>query len=206
MQLPRPCKLCGGPEDQQGKGSDHHGSQQPHTQPRRHSQGKILPMSYLTRRTGVEVRPSECQEEQHPCRAQAPLGRQGKCEEEGRPPSHTPQKRCASLAWLQGSCVPSFSRPGKSHIQKKIPEGSSRAPQQTKDPADSPWGAQLGSCSLPEPPLPTFPLLSIYYYYDVQVVLQQKPPALLWPHSSSPTSCSCLKTLLQPRGVVESKA
>lgn len=122
---------------------------------------------------GVGVRPSECQEEQsaHAEPRHPYVGRGSERKKGDPPPSHTPQKRCASPVWLQGSCIPSSSRPGK---RKKNPESSSRAPQQIEDPTDTPWGARLGSHSLPKP---TSPLLSIYYYYDVQVLLHQKPPS-----------------------------
>lgn len=84
--------------------------------------------------------------------------------------------------------------------KRKTQKDSARAPQQVQEPADSPWGAQLSSCSQPKPLLSGFPLLSIYYYYYVQVVLHQKtlsPPlsALqLQPHV-------CLSALLVPQNL-----
>jgi len=54
IQLPRRQGATGWPEDQRGRGSHHHGSQQPHARsPRGTSWGKTLPESYLTQGLGL---------------------------------------------------------------------------------------------------------------------------------------------------------
>lgn len=112
------------------------------------------------------------------------------------------------LLWDCGEAASLLPPPQAQAVYKrKTQKDSARALQQVQEPADSPAQLLLSA----EAPSSGFPLLSIYYYYYVQVVLHQKTPSPpLSPCSSSPTAapqpCLFLKMFLQPRGVVESKA
>lgn len=111
----------------------------------------------------------------------SPCGQAGREEAEGMlliPPA---QERCGSLVGLWRGCFPSSSTLGmrKSRTERAPPRAGSlqRAP-----------GSRPSPCSQTEP---LVPLLSIYYYYYVQVVLHQETPSPRVSPCSSNLSPAC---------------
>lgn len=123
---------------------------------------------------------------------------------------HTPGETCISCGTVE-RLHPFFLRPKPKPFTKEEPRRTQQGLHSRFRSLQTAPGEPSSALALSaETPSSGFPLLSIYYYYYVQVVLHQKTPSPpLSPCSSSPTSapqpCLCLKTFLQPRGVVESK-
>lgn len=70
------------------------------------------------------------------------------------PVLHAPGEMCISSGTVE-RLHPFFLHPRyEPFTREKNQKDSARAPQQVQEPADSPWGAQLSSCSQPKPPHP----------------------------------------------------
>lgn len=122
----------------------------------------------------------------------------------------TPGEMCISCGTAE-RLHPFFLRPRHKPFTKEKPRRTQQGLYSRFRTCKQPLGSPAQLLLSAKAPSSGFPLLSIYYYYYVQVVLHQKTPSPpLSPCSSSPTAapqpCLFLKTFLQPRGVMESKA